>query len=160
MEIADGSSITCWSNWYFLSIHAHDDNIIDGIPSQVKKKIWLNGFRCIFLRRNRRGGVWYVFSGGQRVHKKMRQKKQGRWKGKGGRRVADGRLLGCIVIFPSLQTKKNIALEPYFVFTFFSRRMEPPSDGSSVFQHHLLVEGHKQQWKKRKCFYLLGNRRK
>ena len=22
----------------FLSIHAHDDNIIDGIPSQVKKK--------------------------------------------------------------------------------------------------------------------------
>ena len=48
----------------------------------------------------------YVFSGGQRVHKKMRQKKQGRWKGKGGRRVADGRLLGCIVIFPSLQPKK------------------------------------------------------
>jgi len=44
--------------------------------------------------------------GGQRVHKKMRQKKQGRWKGKGGRRVADGRLLGCIVIFPSFPPKK------------------------------------------------------
>ena len=103
MEIADGRVSRVDRIDIFLTIHAHDDNIIDGIPSQVEKKIWLNGFRCIFWG----GGMGRSFLvGGQRVHKKMRQKKQGRWKGKGGRRVADGRLLGCIVIFPSFPPKK------------------------------------------------------